>query len=55
MSNFDDFMDHRHDQAIFSLLAYNRNITNIPQIDQYCVEHGYGPERKIVDRHGVRS
>lgn len=55
MPNFDDFIDHRHDQAIFSLLAYNRNITNIPQIDQYCVEHGYGLDRKIVDRHGVRN
>lgn len=55
MGNFPDFVDHRHDQAIFSLLAYNRNIPNIPQIDQYCVEHGYGPERIIIDRHGVRN
>jgi len=55
MNNFDDFIDHRHDQAIFSLLAYNENIMNVPQIDQYCVEHGLNIDRKIVDRHGIRQ
>jgi hypothetical protein len=55
MQNFPDFIEHRHDQAIFSLLAYNKGILNVPQIDQYCVEHGYGLDRKIVDRHGIRQ
>lgn len=54
MDNFEDFIEHRHDQAIFSLLSYNKNIMNVPQIDQYCVEHGLSIERKIVNRHGIR-
>jgi hypothetical protein len=55
MDNFIDFIDHRHDQAIFSLLCYNEGIVNIPQIDQYCVEHGLSIDRKIIDRHGIRN
>lgn len=55
MQNFPDFIDHRHDQAIFSLLCYNEVIQNVPQIDQYCIEHGLSIERKIVYRHGIRS
>jgi len=55
MENFSDFIDHRHDQAIFSLLCYNDGIMNIPQIDQYCVEHGLSIDRKIIDRHGIRN
>lgn len=54
MNNLSDFIDHRHDQSIFSLLAYKENILNIPQIDQYCVEHGYDLNRKIINRHGIR-
>jgi hypothetical protein len=55
MENFNDFIDHRHDQAIFSLLCYNKEIMNIPQIDQYCVEHGFNIDRQIIDRHGIRN
>lgn len=55
MDNFDDFIDHRHDQSIFSLLCYNENIMNVPQIDQYCIEHGLSIDRKIIDRHGIRN
>ena len=55
MNNLPDFIDHRHDQSIFSLLSYNENIMNIPQIDQYCVEHGLDISRKIVNRHGIRN
>jgi hypothetical protein len=56
MSNFDDFSDHRHDQAIFSLLVYNDDIMYVPQVDQYCVEHGIDPNFwKIVERHGFRG
>ena len=55
MDNFDGFIDHRHDQSIFSLLSYNENIKFIPQIDQYCIEHGYDLSRKIVERHGIRN
>ena len=55
MDNFGGFIDHRHDQSIFSLLSYNEGIKFIPQIDQYCVEHGYDLSRKIVERHGIRN
>lgn len=55
MKNFDDFIDHRHDQAILSLLAYNWGMMYIPQIDQYAVEHGYKEDWILVDRHGHRS
>ena len=55
MDNFDGFIDHRHDQSIFSLLAYNMNIMNIPQVDQYCTEHGLSTDRIIINRHGIRN
>lgn len=54
--NFPDFIDHRHDQSILSLLAFKENVSIIPQIDQYCVEHGYTrEERMYVNRHGNRN
>jgi len=56
MDNLYDFIDHRHDQSIFSLLAYKNNIKNVPQIDQYCIEHpGINISRKIIDRPGLRK
>lgn len=55
MNNFEDFIDHRHDQSIFSLLGYNQKIKIVPQIDQYCIEHGLDISRQIVNRHGIRS
>jgi hypothetical protein len=55
MNNYEDFIDHRHDQAILSLLVYNENMMYIPQIDQYAVEHGYGQDWILIDRHGIRS
>ena len=54
-SNYNEFIENRHDQSIFSLLSYNEGIKFIPQIDQYCVEHGYDLSRKIVERHGIRN
>jgi hypothetical protein len=55
MDNFKDFIDHRHDQAILSLMVYNENIMYIPQIDQYSKEHGYSDDWILVDRHGNRN
>lgn len=55
MENLEDFIDHRHDQSIFSLLGYNREVKIIPQIDQYCVEHGLDINRRIINRHGIRN
>lgn len=54
-SNYSDFIDHRHDQAILSLLVYNENMMYIPQIDQYAIEHGYSQDWILIDRHGNRS
>lgn len=53
-SNFPEFIDHRHDQSILSLLVYNNDVMYIPQIDQYCKEWGYGEDWIYVDRHGRR-
>jgi len=55
LNNLSDFVEHRHDQSIFSLLAYNRGVMFVPQIDQYCIEHGLNINRKIVNRHGIRN
>ena len=55
MDNYEDFVDHRHDQAIFSLMVYNEDIMYIPQIDQFCNEHGYADDWIMVNRHGTRS
>ena len=38
-TNCDEFIDHRHDQAIFSLLCYNYNITYITDISQHGISH----------------
>jgi hypothetical protein len=53
-NNFPEFVDHRHDQSILSLMVYNYDIMYIPQIDQYCTEWGYGADWLHVDRHGRR-
>jgi hypothetical protein len=55
MDNLSDFIDHRHDQSILSLLVYNENIMYIPQVDQYCIEHGYSRDWQIINRHGIRN
>jgi hypothetical protein len=56
MENFGDFVDHRHDQAILSLMVYNKDIMYIPQVDQFCIEHGINPSTwKIIERPGYRG
>jgi len=55
MDNLSDFIDHRHDQSILSLLVYNENIMYIPQVDQYCIEHGHSRDWQIINRHGIRN
>ena len=50
--NFPEFVEHRHDQSILSLLVYNYDVMYIPQIDQYCKEWGYGEDWIFIDRHG---
>lgn len=54
LPNMSDFVDHRHDQSIYSLLCYNENIPVVPQIDQFRREHGLNDNKILVDRHGRR-
>jgi len=49
--NFEDFIDHRHDQSIFSLLTYKYKIKSLPDISQYAVEHGLGETWICVNSH----
>jgi hypothetical protein len=44
LSNYPEFVDHRHDQSILSLLAYQHNIKAIPDISQY------GENRRITSQ-----
>jgi hypothetical protein len=37
LSNYDEFIDHRHDQSILSLLGRKYNIKNIPDVSQYGI------------------
>ena len=54
LDNYSDFIDHRHDQSILSLMVYSNKIKFIPQLDQYCIEHGIGLNNQIINRHGKR-
>jgi hypothetical protein len=50
--NYSDFKEHRHDQSLLSLLVYKDDIMYIPDVTQWCFEHGYDIEsRKIVEHH----
>lgn len=50
--NYPDFEEHRHDQALLSLLVYREDIMYVPDITQWCFEAGYDiPSRKIVEHH----
>jgi hypothetical protein len=37
LPNYPEFMDHRHDQSILSLLGRKYNIKNIPDVTQYGI------------------
>lgn len=50
--NYPDFKEHRHDQALYSLLVYKENIMYVPDISQWCFEFGYNIEsRQIIEHH----
>lgn len=50
--NYPDFKEHRHDQSLLSLLVYKEDIMYLPDITQWCYEHGFDVEsRKIVQHH----
>jgi hypothetical protein len=55
LPNMSDFIDHRHDQAIYSLLCYNMGIPIVPQIDQWRKEHDLHDDDYFVNRHGIRQ
>lgn len=55
LSNMQDFIDHRHDQSIYSLLCYNEGINVVPQIDHSRKEHGLNDDKIFVNRHGFRG
>jgi hypothetical protein len=38
LPNYPEFMDHRHDQSILSLLGRKYNIKNIPDVSQYGID-----------------
>ncbi len=54
--NYTDFKEHRHDQAIYSLLVYKYDIMYIPDISQWCFEFGFDVDnRKIVEHHRQKN
>lgn len=53
LPNYPEFMDHRHDQSIMSLLGRKYNVKNIPDISQY------GNDRRnisqVINHHRNRN
>lgn len=50
-----EFNDHRHDQAIFSLMCYNYNISCIPDISQWGKLHGVSDDYVRINHHRNRD
>ncbi len=55
MANCKEFIDHRHDQAIFSLLCYQNKIKNIPDISQWCKLHNKNIDYIRIHHHRDES
>lgn len=53
--NCSEFIDHRHDQAIFSLLCYNNNVQYIPDISQWGKLHDVSDNYIRINHHRNRS
>lgn len=53
LPNYDEFLDHRHDQSILSLLGRKYNIKNIPDVSQYGI--GRMVTSQILNHHRNRS
>lgn len=51
VENCKEFIDHRHDQSIFSLLCYNYNVINIPDISQFGKLHELSDNHIRVHHH----
>ena len=51
-NEIDGFIDHRHDQAEWSLLSKRENILMLPDISQWGVSHGtIGPDEQYLLHH----
>jgi hypothetical protein len=48
LKNYEGFVDHRHDQSIFSLLCRKYNISTMPDISQYGNDRR-GEEHQIIN------
>jgi len=53
LDNYVEFVDHRHDQSILSLLGRKYNIKNIPDISQYGI--GRMITSQILNHHRNRN
>ena len=53
LPNYPEFMDHRHDQSILSLLGRKYNIKNIPDVTQYVI--GRMITSQILNHHRNRN
>ena len=53
LPNYQEFVDHRHDQSILSLLGRKYNIKNIPDISQFG--NGRQVTSQILNHHRNRS
>jgi hypothetical protein len=53
LPNYPEFMDHRHDQSILSLLGRKHNVKNIPDVTQYG--KGRMITSQILNHHRNRS
>jgi hypothetical protein len=54
-TNYTDFREHRHDQAIYSLLVYKNQIKVVPDISQWCSDFGIDSESRIIEHHRGRK
>jgi hypothetical protein len=53
LPNYEEFVDHRHDQSILSLLGRKYNIKNIPDISQFGI--GMMVTNQILNHHRSRG
>jgi hypothetical protein len=53
LPNYPEFVDHRHDQSILSLLGRKYNIKNIPDVSQFGV--GRMITSQVFNHHRNRS
>jgi hypothetical protein len=55
LENFPEFVDHRHDQSVLSILALRHNLPEYPDPTQYGAPHLGATYGQIFDHHRHRS